>query len=467
MIKVFRQYVSPRKVIFVVGEGVLIFTAVTLSSFLAFGQGIEMSEMLQTIWPKIVLILFITQLALYFNDLYEFKLHENMIELASRLIQAIGITTIGLAVIYFMWPEMIIGRWIFFASLVLLLFFLVSWRLLYSLAIRKRVLSEKAVLLGAGELAEDIWAEIKGRGDISYDVRFVLSQEQEKREGDGNRFGHVPQYFGFEGLSDLVEREGISSIIVGLDEKRGVMPYDELLKCKLKGVNILDGESFYERITEKVLVEKINPSWLIFSDGFVKSKSSRLVKRLVGLTMSSILLVFFSPVMLIVAVIIKLTSPGPVLFSQERVGEFGRVFTLYKFRSMRVDAEKETGPVWATEDDPRVTKIGRIIRKLRIDELPQLWNVFKGDMSFVGPRPEREFFVEQLKKKVPYFNERASVKPGVTGWAQIRYPYGATEEDALEKLKYDLYYIKNMSLVMDLIIMFHTAKTVLLGRGAR
>jgi exopolysaccharide biosynthesis polyprenyl glycosylphosphotransferase len=177
--------------------------------------------------------------------------------------------------------------------------------------------------------------------------------------------------------------------------------------------------------------------------------------------------IFLSPLFLVAAVAIKLDSKGPVFFKQARVGENGEIYTVFKFRSMREDAEALSGPVWAEEDDPRITKVGRIIRKLRIDELPQLWNVIKGDMSFVGPRPERPFFVEQLKKKVPYYNERFSVKPGVTGWAQVMYGYGATEEDALQKLKYDLYYIKNMSLLMDLVVIFHTVKIVLLGRGSR
>ena len=282
-----------------------------------------------------------------------------------------------------------------------------------------------------------------------------------------DQFRDMSVHYGFDNICNLAEAENVKSVIVALDERRGILPYEELLKCKVKGMDIIDGESFYERITGKLLVEKINPSWLIFADGFVKSKVSRAVKRLVGLLLSTLMLVLLSPLLLLVAIAIKLDSPGAALFSQERVGEYGKTYTLHKFRSMRADAEKECGPVWASEEDPRVTRMGKIIRKLRIDELPQLWNVFKGDMSFVGPRPERPVFVEKLKKIIPYYNERFSVKPGVTGWAQIKYPYGASEEDALQKLKYDLYYIKNMSLVMDLIVIFHTAKIVLLGRGAR
>ena len=277
----------------------------------------------------------------------------------------------------------------------------------------------------------------------------------------------MPVNYGFDNICDLVETEEIRSVIVALDERRGVFPYKELLDCKVRGINIIDGESFYERITGKILVEKINPSWLIFSEGFVKSGISRVVKRLVGVFISTVMLIVLSPLICLIAVAIKLDSRGPALFPQERVGEYGKTFVLYKFRSMQEDAEEETGPVWATEEDCRITRVGKIIRKLRIDELPQLWNVFKGDMSFVGPRPERSFFVEKLKETIPYYNERFTVKPGVTGWAQVKYSYGASEEDALEKLKYDLYYIKNMSFLMDLVIIFHTVKIVLLGRGSR
>jgi len=451
--------------IFVTGEGILIFLAVALSSFFVLGEGNGIVSIIKMIWPKVLLFSIIAQLSLYFSDLYEFKTSDSAIDLASRLIQAIGITSIALAIIYFLWPEMIIGRWIFFVSLIFLLLFLVSWRLLYSLVIRKRLLVENAIILGSDGLAGDILHAIAGRRDLSYNISSLIACEKKGNATDQSR--GIPVHHGFHKVCDLVEAENAKNLIVALDEKRGILPYEELLKCKVRGINIIDGESFYERITGKLLVEKINPSWLIFSDGFAKSKLSRATKRLVELVLSSLVLILFSPLMLLVSVAIKLDSGGPILFSQDRTGEYDKIFTLYKFRSMRADAEKESGPVWTANEDPRITRVGKIIRKLRIDELPQLWNVFKGHMSFVGPRPERPFFVEKLKRTIPYYNERFTVKPGMTGWAQIKYPYGGSEEDALEKLKYDLYYIKNMSLIMDLMVIFHTVKIVLLGRGAR
>ena len=268
-------------------------------------------------------------------------------------------------------------------------------------------------------------------------------------------------------MCEIVEKEGISRIIVALSERRGRLPFDMLLKCRLNGIRIEDDATFYEGINGKIRLESLRPSWLIFSDGFKKSWLSLTTKRLLDIAASFILLIIALPVMILTSMLVKLDSRGPVFFKQERMGMDGRIFTLFKFRSMREDAEAKSGPVWATKDDDRVTRVGGIIRKTRLDELPQLINVLKGDMSFVGPRPERPFFIEQLKEKIPYYALRESVRPGVTGWAQIRYPYGASVEDAFEKLQYDLYYTKNMSFLLDLTLIFDTIKVVLLGRGSR
>jgi len=465
MFRFFRQYISIRQLFFVVGEGILIFLAVSLASFIMFGKELGFVPMMEDIWIKAMIIAMVTQLSLYFNDLYEFKPSDRTLEVASRLVQAIGVTSIVLAILYYIWPDLIIGRWIFFASVLVLISFVASWRLLYSAVIRKKMFTEKAIMLGDGQLAMDILSEVGQRPDLSYDIKALVTNGN--RQSMEKIFEPSKLMNGFDHICDLAEEEKIDSIIVALDEKRGIFPYRQLLNCKVRGINVIDGESFYERISGKLLVERINPSWLIFSQGFQKSRLVRVSKRAVDFLVASLLLIIFAPISLITAIAIKLDSPGPVLFSQERVGENGKVFKIFKFRSMSADAEKLTGPVWATEDDPRTTRVGRIIRKLRIDEVPQLWNVFKGDMSFVGPRPERPYFVEQLKEKIPYYNERFTVKPGITGWAQVKYPYGASEKDALEKLKYDLYYIKNMSILMDLMVIFQTAKIVLLGRGAR
>jgi sugar transferase (PEP-CTERM system associated) len=254
-------------------------------------------------------------------------------------------------------------------------------------------------------------------------------------------------------------------VVVAQIERRGQFPAKALLDCRLQGIQVEDWPTFYEKATGKILVTSLRPSWLIFADGFVKTRRTEVVKRFLDMSLAFIGLVLALPVMAAVAIAIKLDSRGAVLFRQPRLGQNGSVFILNKFRSMREDAEKDTGPVWARNSDPRATRIGALLRKTRLDELPQLFNVLVGHMSFIGPRPERPEFVYDLQKAIPYYMERLSVKPGITGWAQVRYPYGASVDDALQKLQYDLYYIKNLSLFLDLLILLNTVQVVLFARG--
>ena len=269
----------------------------------------------------------------------------------------------------------------------------------------------------------------------------------------------------YKNICEIAEKLKVKKIVVALKEKRGALPINELLKCRVDGIDIIEGNSFYEMLMGKLIVEEINPGWLIFSEGFQKTWTKRFIKRTIDLSISLTMLIFLSPIIFVVSIIIKLDSKGPVIFSQERVGQKHRPYMVHKFRSMRSDAEKDTGPVWAKDNDDRITRIGNFMRKWRVDEIPQLWNVLKGEMSFVGPRPEREHFVKQLTEIIPYYGERFSVKPGLTGWAQVSYGYGASVRDAIEKLNYDLFYIKNMSVLMDIMIVARTVKTVIFGHG--
>src|SRR5262249_55269136 len=262
------------------------------------------------------------------------------------------------------------------------------------------------------------------------------------------------------------ERERIGQVIVAMPESRGSMPMTELLDLKVRGITVEEATSFYERITGKIALENLRPSWLVFSPGFKKSRLSLFLHSSLGVILSVLGLLLCFPIMIVIAVLIRLDSRGPVLFKQTRVGKDGKTFPLLKFRSMFADAEEKTGPVWAKKNDERVTRVGRIIRQLRLDELPQFFNVLRGDMSFVGPRPERPEFVEELTRSIPYYNQRHTVRPGITGWAQVKYQYGASVGDAVEKLQYELFYIKNMSVLLDIYIIFQTAKIVLLGKGA-
>jgi sugar transferase (PEP-CTERM system associated) len=268
-------------------------------------------------------------------------------------------------------------------------------------------------------------------------------------------------------LVDFALSRDVDEIVTAMAERRGSLPVRDLLDCRLAGIRITDYAAFMERETGKVDLEGFLPSWLIYADGSKRTQLGMLMKRVLDLLASALLVTLTAPVVVLTAAAIKVSSPGPVLFRQERVGQNGRVFMLYKFRSMRTDAEAGGVPKWADANDPRVTAVGRVIRKLRIDELPQIFNVLKGDMSFVGPRPERPFFVEDLAEKVPYFRERHTVRPGITGWAQVNYPYGASVEDARQKVQYDLYYIKNFSVFLDILILIKTVRVVLFPSGAR
>jgi sugar transferase (PEP-CTERM system associated) len=268
-------------------------------------------------------------------------------------------------------------------------------------------------------------------------------------------------------LHDLGQNGSLDRIIVALSERRGTIPIRELLQLRLKGIKVEDETAVLEKATGKIETDELHPSELIFSDGFQLTRANLFARRVMSVFISVVLLLLVSPLIPLIVLAIKLSSPGPVLYRQARVGRGGVVFHCYKFRTMRPDAEADTGPTWASDEDPRITPIGRFLRRTRLDEIPQLWNVLKGEMGFVGPRPERPEFVEWLGREIPYYSLRHGIRPGITGWAQIRYKYGNTVEDAKEKLKYDLYYIKNVSLGLDLLIMFQTIKIVLLGRGAQ
>jgi sugar transferase (PEP-CTERM system associated) len=271
-----------------------------------------------------------------------------------------------------------------------------------------------------------------------------------------------------DSLLSVVKKYGIDQIVVAVrDRREGGLPVQELLECRLQGVKVTELPTFFEREYRQVLLESLNPSWMVLGEGFRQGWLRTAVKRLFDLTASVVVLVLTFPLILVAAACIYLESGGPVLYRQERVGQGGRVFTIYKLRSMKNDAERDGAPRWAKANDERMTRVGRIIRKLRIDELPQILNVLKGEMSFVGPRPERPFFVDQLVKQIPYYSLSHSIKPGITGWAQVSYPYGASLDDAIEKLQYDLYYLKNHTLFLDLVILIATVEVVLWGRGAR
>ncbi len=462
-LRVFNKDLPLRNLLFFMGEGVLIYAAVLMAAFLRLGNA-QAAFLSGEVLRKALLIMVVCQTCLYYNELYNLKVTDTYLELGLRLTKAMGIASIILALIYYCIPSLMMGRGIFFIGLVFLILLVVPWRYAYNWVLKKKMFTERVMMLGMGNLSRQIINEIKDRPDSGYQVAGVISTNLTS----SSAVSPTIPIFSLDGnVCEVAHSLRAQKICVAMDEKRGKLPTDQLLRCKMKGIKILEGETLYEELTGKLFVERLNPGWLIFSDGFHKSRITRLTKRATGLVLASVGLVLTSPLLGFIALAIKLESKGSIFFKQHRCGEDGRIFKICKFRSMIENAEAGSGPCWAEDDDCRVTRVGRVLRKFRVDELPQMWNVLKGDMSFVGPRPERPEFVKKLAGEIPYYSERHTVSPGITGWAQVSYSYGASVEQALEKLKYDLFYVKNMSLAMDLMIIFKTVKIVLLTRGAR
>jgi sugar transferase (PEP-CTERM system associated) len=454
--QLFNRYVSPRGLTVFGCEILLIFGSVAIA---AHAHGLP-GGVASDLW-KIALVTGLCQICFYYNDLYDLTVVHSSRELLIRLLQAAGAAAILIALLYLLIPSLAIGNGIIVSSLVIFLTAIVAWRLLFNRLAYTSPLEERVLIVGSGSIARQLARQIQHRHDFGYRVAGFLAEPEAPGVLSGSIVGaldELPRILG----SGMVDR-----IVIALSDRRGRLPIAELLRAKLRGIQVEDATTMYERLTGKILVDDLKPSWLIFGDGFVISKGTRIVKRAFDLAASAAGLVCAAPAMLVTALAIYLDSGGPVLYSQARVGEHGRTFVLYKFRSMRTDAEQAGEARWAADNDERVTRVGRCIRKIRLDELPQLWNVLRGDMSFVGPRPERPFFVEQLEAVIPYYSQRHAVRPGITGWAQVQYQYGASIEDAMEKLRYDLYYVKHLSIAFDLSIVFDTVKVILFGKGAR
>jgi len=465
MLRIFKQYYPIRNLFFVIGESLVIFASVFFASWVLIGA--NSFHLNQWLWLKILLIALVCQICLYYNDLYDLKVTDSFPELGIRLFQALGAAAILLAAVYVIFPDAIIKKGIFIVSIGFIILFIVSWRLGYMLILNRRMFDQKIILLGSGELAQNVVQEITDKKDCGYTISVAVQECSADTDYTNEKNTSIICKKDYEGICEIAEELNIKKIVVALTDRRGKFPTKELLRCRVSGIEVLEGTSFYEMLTGKLIVEQISPAWLIFSEGFHKSRMRRFLKRILDLVLSFIMLILLLPATIVTAILIKIDSKGPVFFSQDRVGEKRGTYKVLKFRSMIADAEQQSGPVWAKDNDDRITRVGSVLRKWRLDEVPQLWNVLKGEMSFVGPRPEREFFVKQLEDMIPYYGERFTVKPGITGWAQVSYGYGASVDDAVEKLNYDLFYIKNMSIFMDLMIVLRTIKIVLFGKGAR
>ena len=413
---------------------------------------------------KVLLIAGVSQLCLYFGDVHDRRIVADRREFFVRVLQGLGCTSLILAVVYFWFPFLIIGRGVFLIGAGFVAASVVGWRVTFDWIAHRVGPRERLLLVGTNAAAVALARELHERRELGIEIVGFI-------DPDPSRIGAPvlnPRVIGaIEDIPEITRSRAVDRVVVSLADARGKLPMDKLLDMKLdKGVAFDHLASVYEEYTGKIALENLRPSWLIFSPGFRKSRWLHAAKRTLDIVAASVGLILSFPLMILVAATIKLTSRGSVLYHQTRVGQHNRVFTVHKFRTMRQDAEAETGAVWSKAGDERITPVGRFLRRTRLDELPQLWTVLQGHMSLVGPRPERPEFVQQLAEKIPFYGQRHVAKPGITGWAQVRYTYGASIEDAMEKLQYDLFYIKNMSVALDLFIMFETMKTVILRRGA-
>ncbi len=465
MIRLFKVYYPLRTLVLLAGEAMIVWLSFLLATvwrnhdtWLLLNVEGGSLQVLADIGPKILVVTTAVLLLSHWLDLYDASSLSAKWEHAFRLLLVLGFVALALAVLGSQFPSLLPGNGSAFWGLIILTFTLFCWRSACSWMVKQPFLRERVYVLGTGERAERLVNGLRERATLGVEVV----------GWSGDLAGSLTRDSAAAHLMGLAKgKKGVHRVIVAMTDRRGTLPVEELLELRLGGVKVEEATSWLEKITGRIEVEQLYPSWLIFAEGFRFSSTFRLIRRLVNFSVAFVGLVLSLPLLPFIVLAVRLGSAGPALYRQQRVGRGGKNFYCYKFRTMRVDAEADTGATWATDDDPRITRVGKFLRSSRLDEIPQLWCVLKGDMHFVGPRPERPEFVEWLSKEIPYYGVRHLVRPGITGWAQVQYKYGNTLEDAREKLQYDLFYIKNASLGLDLVILFQTIKIVLLGRGAK
>jgi sugar transferase (PEP-CTERM system associated) len=460
--QLFRHHIPTEFVLLGIIESALLVMSLYIGIELRF-EGPNWQERLGPFLPRAVVFCGVLQLSLIAFGIYQRQPIRSINILAVRIGGGMLAGTIVLTLIYYLSPTMFMGRGVLALSIFVSFIAIMASRLVFMRIARSHDMRLRVLVLGAGKSA-NLVREAQSRGDID-DVNIIAYMPMPGDEGADRGIG----FSGTPGsLSTFVNDKYIDVIVLAMDERRSGLPIHELLDCKMGGVEVIDLLTLFERHTSKIRLDIMQPSWLFLSDGFQMSTFRRMWKRAFDITFVLLLLPLVLPIVLLAscAILIESRFRDSVFYSQTRVGEGGKLFQIYKFRSMVVNAEHDGVARWADKNDDRITWVGGFLRKFRIDELPQLYNILVGDMSFVGPRPERPEFVQRLTEKIPYYNERHRVRPGLSGWAQIRYPYGASEEDGLEKLQYDLYYVKNYSILLDALVLLQTAEVVLLGRGS-
>lgn len=445
----------------IIADAIICYLVFLLTFFPLFDIPVWQSLSILYSQPSPFLFTMIVVLSLSITRLYSFMEYIYSIDLLKRIIPSFLVSLVTIATFGYFLEGFTSLNWKLLPSLVVIYACLFAFRWFLFFAVRKN--RTRILILGANEQARIIIDESQKRKFRGYDIIGIATSHESHV---GTNIRGIQVLCLADQVEETIRAHSADSIVVTQRDRRGKLPVRELLKCKVENIHIQEGFTFYEKVKRKIVVsEFLKPSWFVFEEGFFQISIHRSIKRMQGVIVSFLLLAISSPLLLLVAILIKLESPGPVFFCQERVGRRGKVFNLFKFRSMRNEAEAINGPMFAQKNDPRITRIGAIIRKTRLDEIPQFINIFKGDMDMVGPRPERPIFVEQLEEQVPYYNLRHSVRPGLTGWAQVNYSYGESFKDSREKLHYDLYYIKHLSWHLDLLIIFLTVKEVLFGRG--
>ncbi len=445
-------------------ELAILFSSVYVAGVFVWGSILECAKLIGPIAPKAALVAIVGFISFVAMGLYQFHQRLYFREAVVRVLVGLTLACLALAILFDVFPSLLITRDIAFVAFGYALVLMLIVRLFFVHTVDENVFRRTTMVYGAGDRAASI-TDIRRRADRrGFKVVARVAALGDTVVGDQDVIRTNGQT-----ITDIAVEKGADEIVIAMDDRRGNLPVRELLDARLAGIDVIDLLEFLERETGKIRVDLVSPGWLIFSPGFRRSQIKKFVKRALDVVVCGALLLVSWPVMLLVALAIKIEDglSAPVLYKQYRVGQGNKSFNVLKFRSMREDAEQDGKAIWASENDSRVTRVGNFLRNSRLDELPQVFNVLAGQMSVVGPRPERPEFVCDLQENVPYYAERHVVKPGVTGWAQLKYSYGASEEDAVEKLQYDLYYIKNQSLILDIMIVLQTVEVVLWGKGAR
>jgi sugar transferase (PEP-CTERM system associated) len=459
------RFFSLRSAVCFIIEGGIIILSVVASFLLLHGRAGTPVVSMGDVVARALVVTFFCQACMYLLDLYNFKLSRTWGEVLFGLAIAIGFVCIGIGMLSYAIPKFGVAGTMYYLSILIASVFLLLWRIVFEIYINRYGSRENILIVGTGDVARQVGEEVKKRKRLGFHLVGFIDAPPAK---NGTYEGQVGDILGDPSqMERIIKRYDVDKVVVAITERRGEYPVKEMLSLRVRGHQVVEWPGFFEKLSGRIPIDNLAPSFFIFNEGFRKSRILLSIRRVLSAIVAAIVLVLLLPVFLVVGVFIKLDSPGSVFYSQIRVGRYNKPIRIYKFRSMCTDAEKNGDAVWAVENDPRVTRVGRFLRKTRIDELPQMFNVLVGELEFVGPRPERPEFVEKLQSMIPYYSLRHTVKPGISGWAQVMFHYGSTIDESKEKLQYDLFYIKNMSLKLDLLILFHTVKIVLLGRGAR